>query len=96
MREEAEKEIIDLVLNDRLVRTTLQQCRIEDAEIRSAFQSFERFDQYIKALVDTSVEAGKVHDDWSAFLANRGFIIKEGDSIERCCATLEETFRCGL
>ncbi len=40
-----------------------------------------------------SVEVGEAHDRWSEFLANRGFIIRDGNSIERCRAALIRTFR---
>ncbi len=46
--------------------------------------------------MDNSAENGKAHDRWSEFLANLGFSIRDKDSIERCCAALKATFRCGL
>ncbi len=94
-KEAAENEIKDLSVNDPLVRMTLQECRIEDAEVRNEFQSMSRFDLYIDTPMENSVEFDKVHDRWSEFLANCGFIIRDEDTIEACCASLEETFRYG-
>ncbi len=42
-----------------------------------------------------SVKNGNAHDRWSEFLANRGFIIRDEDSIEVCCSVLKDSFRCG-
>ncbi len=73
-----------------------QECGIEDVEIRNAIQSMPRgFHCHIHALVvNHSAEVREAHDRWSEFLADRGFVIQDRDSIERGCAALKGTFRC--
>ncbi len=80
-----ERKILDLCVNDRLVRTTLQQCGIKDADMRNSDIGTELI---------ASVDDREAHDRWSEFIANRGFIIRDRDSIERCCSALKETLRC--
>ncbi len=88
----AEKEIVDLSVNDRLVRKALQQCAVDEFDI-NAFPSTVEFRLYMDKLTVYSVEASEAHDRWSEFLAFRGFIIRDGDSVERCRAALIATFR---
>lgn len=84
-----------LSIDDRFVRTTLQDCALRDAEIKNASRSIHDVKPYIHELMNKSVEVDKAHDIWSEFLSNGGFIIGDGGSIERHCAALKETFRCG-
>ncbi len=86
---------MDLSVNDRVVRTTFRQCRTEDAEIRNAFQLAFGLVIGIDTEVDNSVEVREFRDHWSEFLANRGFLIRDGDSIERYCAALKGNSGCG-
>ncbi len=66
---------------------------MEDAETRNAFQSAYGFVIQIDTLVDNSVEVREVRDRWSEFIASRGFIIRDEDSIERRCAALKASVR---
>lgn len=72
---------------------TFQVLSIEDIEIRNAYLSYYPPSDSFTELINSAYV--RDHDRWSEFLANRSFILQDGDSIESCCAALKYTFRCG-
>ncbi len=81
----AAKEITALTINDTLVRTTFQLCKLEEASRPST--------SFGAASLPESIEIEDIHNRWSEFLGDRVFRARDEESVQSCCDALKGTLR---